>query len=437
MKRKRYAVVGVGSRSGMFINAMLGEHEEVAEVVGLCDCNATRMKFMHDRQVGKHNHPPIPMYPSAEFERMVHDRKVDCVIVTTMDRAHDAYICRAMELGCDVITEKPMTTDAEKCQRIIDTVKRTGRDLTVTFNYRYSPRNTKVKEIISAGEIGDVLSVHFEWLLDTKHGADYFRRWHRDKANSGGLMVHKATHHFDLVNWWLDSTPQRVFAMGRLGFYGRQNAETRGATTFYARATGSKSAQDDPFALHLDRDSDLKGMYLDAEHEDGYQRDQSVFGYNINIEDTMGVLVQYHNKAIMSYSLNAHCPWEGYRVMFNGTQGRLELNVQENTYVSGSKDDLNIPENHDKDEIIEQTVPHILLQKHWGKARAIAYEEAKGGHGGGDVRLLHHIFRGVQNDPMGHAAGYLDGALSILTGIAANRCFATGLPVDIDTLVRF
>ena len=68
-----------------------------------------------------------------------------------------------------------------------------------------------------------VLSVHFEWLLDTVHGADYFRRWHRQKANSGGLMVHKSGHHFDLVYWWLNAQPVTVGAMGRLGFYGVEN----------------------------------------------------------------------------------------------------------------------------------------------------------------------------------------------------------------------
>ena len=69
------------------------------------------------------------------------------------------------------------------------------------------------------GTIGDVFSVHFEWLLNTKHGADYFRRWHRDKRNSGGLLVHKSTHHFDLVNFWLGTQPKTVFAMGDLRFY--------------------------------------------------------------------------------------------------------------------------------------------------------------------------------------------------------------------------
>ncbi|HYY28187.1 MAG TPA: Gfo/Idh/MocA family oxidoreductase [Chthoniobacterales bacterium] len=65
-----------------------------------------------------------------------------------------------------------------------------------------------MKELLIADAIGEVKSIHFEWLLDTNHGADYFRRWHREKPNSGGLMVHKATHHFDLINWWLDTTPE-------------------------------------------------------------------------------------------------------------------------------------------------------------------------------------------------------------------------------------
>src|SRR5882757_4265875 len=121
--------------------------------------------------------------------------KPDFVIVTTVDATHNDYIIRAMTAGCDVITEKPLTTTAEKCQQILDAGKRTGRRCRVTFNYRYSPPRSQVKDILMSGEIGDVLSVDFHWLLNTHHGADYFRRWHSQKANSGGLMVHKATLH--------------------------------------------------------------------------------------------------------------------------------------------------------------------------------------------------------------------------------------------------
>ncbi len=73
-----------------------------------------------------------------------------------------------------------------------------------------------------SGEIGKVTSVDFSWYLDTRHGADYFRRWHRLREKSGSLWVHKSTHHFDLVNWWLDADPVEVWAVGRLQNYGKQ-----------------------------------------------------------------------------------------------------------------------------------------------------------------------------------------------------------------------
>jgi predicted dehydrogenase len=82
-----------------------------------------------------------------------------------------------------------------KCRKILDAVKRTNGTCQVLFNYRYNPAHWKVEELIAGGKIGNVKSVHFEWLLDTVHGADYFRRWHRYKDRSGGLMVHKSSHH--------------------------------------------------------------------------------------------------------------------------------------------------------------------------------------------------------------------------------------------------
>src|SRR5690606_14115977 len=114
---------------------------------------------------------------ATQFSEMIRTVKPDAVIVTSVDRTHHQYIIQAMEMGCDVITEKPMTTDAANCQAIVDAVKHTGRDLRVTFNYRYAPHNTVVRQLLKEQAIGEVFSIHFEWLLDTSHGADYFRRW--------------------------------------------------------------------------------------------------------------------------------------------------------------------------------------------------------------------------------------------------------------------
>ncbi len=436
-QRKRYAIVGLGSRSRMFSMALLQDYSAHGELVAFCDANQTRMDYYNRTFCDKLGAKPVATYKPEGFDAMIEAEQVDCVIVTTIDRAHHRYIIRAMELGCDAITEKPMTVDAPKCQAILDTQKRTGRNLTVTFNYRYAPRNSKVKELLQTGAIGQVNSVHFEWLLSTVHGADYFRRWHRDKRNSGGLMVHKSTHHFDLVNWWLDTTPETVFGFGDLRFYGRENAEERGVSKFYGRALGHPHAQDDPFALHLDRDERLRAMYLDAEHEDGYTRDVSVFGDGISIEDDMSVLVRYKNRATMSYHLTAYSPWEGYRVAFNGTKGRLEYEVHEASYVSGSEGDTNRPEIRDAKEVEVNEPARILIRPLWGKPMEVAVESGGGAQGGGDKRLLEDVFLGAQNDPLGRAANHVDGALSILTGIAANQSFATGMPVQVSTLGRF
>ena len=93
-------------------------------------------------------------------------------------------------------------------------------------------------------------------------------------------------------------------------------------------------AKDGPFALQLEDNPNLKALYLDTEHEGGYYRDQGVFGDGTNIEDTMNVIVRYWSGAVMTYSLTAYAPWEGFRVNFDGTKGRLELEVVENSYFS-------------------------------------------------------------------------------------------------------
>jgi len=427
MSRKKYVLVGTGGRAVLYCQALAVQFRGTAELAAFCDANLTRMAFAN-RLLERWGHLPVPTYPAHEFERMIREIRPDAVIVTTIDRTHHTYIVKSMDLGCDVICEKPMTIDEEKCQEVLDAVKRTGRNLRVTFNYRYAPHNTKIRELIAGGAIGDVFSVHFEWLLNTRHGADYFRRWHRDKRNSGGLLVHKATHHFDLVNFWLGTQPKTVYAQGDLMFYGKENAEKRGVTQFYSRARGSGIAKSDPFALDLESSELLKGLYADAEHEDGYYRDQSVFGDGISIEDTLGVLVRYKNKAILTYSLNAYLPWEGFQVHFNGSKGRMEVKVVEAPYVnSGGR----------KEDEGAAVMKRIRVIPMFGEAYDVPVEEGEGGHGGADPVMLNDLFGEPKPDPFRRAATHIDGALSVLTGIAGNISMRTGMPVNVDSLVKF
>lgn len=424
-RRTRYAIVGTGSRHAMYHGAILGDYAPHAELVGLCDLNPGRVEV--SRRRAQERGASVPGYVAADFERMVRETRPDAVIVTTVDATHDAYIVGALELGCDVITEKPMTTTAEKCQRILDAQKRTGRRVRVTFNYRYSPPRTQVKDLLMSGAIGDVLSVDFHWLLNTVHGADYFRRWHSQKKNSGGLMIHKATHHFDLVNWWLSGTPLTVNAVGKREFYTPAMAKRLGLQGHHERCHTCPEKGACGFFMDLAGTPNLRTLYLDQEHHDGYFRDRCVFRPDIDIEDTMNVIVGYDTGATLSYSLNAFNAWEGYHVAFNGTKGRLEHSIVEQIYVSGT--------NTVQGGIAAGGVQTRVIPLR-GAAQVVEPWTGTGGHGGGDKVMLDAIF--LPQPPADRYVRDSDergGAASILIGVAANRSFETGHTVTIADLV--
>ncbi|MEU4726649.1 Gfo/Idh/MocA family oxidoreductase [Nonomuraea dietziae] len=415
----RYGIAGLGHRAQMYVGALTGDWSDTGEIVAFCDTNQTRMDY-YNELVGR----PVPCFGPDDFAAML--ELCDAVIITTVDATHAAYVCAALDAGKHVIVEKPLTTDAAGCAAIAAAAERSTASLIVTFNYRYSPRNSAVRRLLMDGAIGEVTSVHFEWALDTIHGADYFRRWHRDKAISGGLLVHKSTHHFDLVNWWLAAAARSVYAQGELRFYGAQNAKARGMAARPERAHGAPELGSDPFLLDLSADPRLKRLYLDAEHEDGYLRDRDVFSEGITIEDNMAVLVRYDSGAMLTYSLNAHAPHEGYRVVFNGTGGRIELEVCERSWTPAH---AAIDPSAASKEHAADSWERLTLHRHWQQPSEIPIEQGEGGHGGGDRLLLNDLFRGAGDDPLARQAGYVDGIRSVLVGAAANESIRSGGPV--------
>ncbi|MGX1668814.1 Gfo/Idh/MocA family protein [Streptomyces sp. NPDC055400] len=436
---RRTAIVGTGHRAQMYTRA-LGARPHY-DVVALADPSPTRIAH-HNRLLTGLGRPQATATAPDDFADLLHRERIDDVVVTTVDATHHCYIVTALEAGCRVVTEKPLTTDAAKCRAILGAVECTGGDLSVTFNYRYNPAHEKVWQLLAGGAIGEVRSVHFEWLLDVRHGADYFRRWHREKRHSGGLLVHKSGHHFDLVNWWLNAAPSRVMAEGGLVFYGRGNGETTGLRRDYERAHGAAAATADPFAIHLAQDPALATLYLDAEAAgDSYVRDRNVFGDGIDIEDDLAVLVRYDTGATMTYHLTAYAPWEGYRVMFNGTGGRLELEVEENTWQAPRTAAATGKASHGGVVMANPGRTRILLRPLWQEPREVGFEVAPGSHGGGDLRMLKQLFGplGDGSDEgaapaAGKGATARDGALALAVGIAGNESLVTGHPVDVAGL---
>lgn len=413
--RTRYALVGVGSRGfGMFARPLVRDFADVAELVALCDANTHRMALANQR-LGTN----IPAY--TDFDAMLRAARPQVVIVCTVDGTHHHFILRALEAGCDVITEKPMTTTAEHVRAILEAERRTGRTVRVSFNARYGAPTEALKQELLRGTVGELISVDFTEYLDTEHGADYFRRWHRRKANSGGLLIHKATHHFDQLNWWIGSDPELVYALGATRYYGPTRAE-RGERCLTCAYTASC-----PFFLDLRANENLRALYLEAEGEDGYYRDRCVFADEIDIEDTLVVSIRYTNGVLVNYALYAFMPYEGQRIGFNGRCGRMEVDLVDRYHGLDAQGRLAVYRLGVR--------PDVRVSPLFGRPYTIPVEEREGGHGGADERIRAHLFRAGTPDPLGQVAGSRAGAMSVLIGVAANRSIATGQPVRIAELL--
>lgn len=403
-KRKRIAIVGTGIRAlDMWSGDVARTYPDLVEFVGICDINPGRLAYFKSATGFT-----CPAF--TDFEKMMKEVKPDMLIVTTVDATHHEFIIRGMELGADIITEKPLTTDEQKCEAILQAEKRTEKKVTVTFNYRYSPHRAKIYELLRSGTIGELTSVDFHWYLDTRHGADYFRRWHRLKEKSGSLWVHKATHHFDLLNWWIESDPSEVYATGALDFYGKNNSFRH----THCRPCPHKDSCS--FYFDITKNRTLSELYVKNESHDGYLRDGCVWKEDINIYDKMAATIKYENGVQVSYSLTAYSPYEGYRIAFNGTKGRIDLWIEESNPVE------------------EKNYDEIMVNHNFGTREFIRVPHGQSGHGGGDRLLKDSVFGIAKSDPLNQAASVRDGALSILVGIAARKSCETGQPVKIAEL---
>jgi predicted dehydrogenase len=315
--KRRLALVGTGDRgTSMWGKSVVAGFSDYVEFVALCDINPKRMEAAK-ALIGIE----VKCYPAHDFDLMIKETRPDVVIVTTTDCFHEKYIVRAMELGCDVISEKSIAIDADQCQRIADTEASTGRKVFVGFNVRHMNESIEMKKILASGELGKVFSIDYHECLDTSHGASYFRRWQGKKAYSGSLLLHKASHHFDLVNWLLESEPVDVQAIGKLAYYGHNN-NFRGRNcrncTFTAKCK---------FYWDITKDARMMALYVNCEEEDGYHRDGCVWDNEIDIYDTSSVQVNYDNGTQLTYTMHAFLPYEGQRISFSCEFGRLDVSI--------------------------------------------------------------------------------------------------------------
>ncbi|TDC26669.1 Gfo/Idh/MocA family oxidoreductase [Streptomyces sp. 8K308] len=194
-RRTRYALIGTGDRARAYVRALLREHRETAELVALLDAVSLHLDRFEDyiRALAVDGRSPV-RYGAGGLERMIGEQKIDRVILTTPDATHADLTCRALLAGADVIVEPPLAMDPAGTRAIAAALQASGGDVVVAFDQRHAPAHAALRELIAAGRLGEVTAVRADW----PSGRD--------------PLLGQASHHFDLVNWWLDDVPARVSA---------------------------------------------------------------------------------------------------------------------------------------------------------------------------------------------------------------------------------
>lgn len=426
-QKRRLALVGTGVRGISFWGKYLKEnYSDKTEFVALCDINPGRLNYAKE-YIGV----DCPTYTT--FDDMLNQESIDLLLVCTVDATHDEFIVKALNKGIDVATEKPMTTDEFKCHNILLADEKSNANVFMGFNYRYGLLFTELKKLINKQKIGQLTSIDFNWYLNVYHGASYFRRWHGIMNKSGSLLLHKSAHHFDLINWFINSEPVEVHAFGALEHYGRNNA-FRGKN-----CRNCSHIEECKFYWDITKNEHYMKLYANNEKYDGYIRDNCLWRPEIDIYDKMAVQIKYANNVQVSYSLTTYSPFEGFRIAFNGKQGRMET-WEGIPWLESKKEDqekLHEKEMDQSHTTKENKFHEITIERNFEDYEQIEFPYVRSGHWGGDKIMHDLLFRGiVPSKDILHEADSRDGAMAVLIGIAARKSIEENRAVRITELTH-
>ena len=436
---RTYALCGLSNRGvASFLAPLLGvrldttgtlgceqaveDHSHDARVVAVCDVDVQRARDVMEllRQAGAEDPPTV----HDSLVALLTAHRPDVLIIASPDDTHAGCILTALEQhDLHIIVEKPMTRTAAEARRVLAAVEEEPSRLRVSHNLRYDPRHQRIKRLLSEQVVGRPLQVMLNYFVDLRHGASYFLRWHRSRERSGGLSVHKSTHHIDLVNWWLGMEPRWVVASGGRAYFGADSPH-RPRDGSGRPLRGSSAKQADPYQVErIGRGAppepcrDFLGLAYPMQYPQ--DADRGLYDEEIDIEDHFSALIGYDG-ASLSYGITFSAPWEGYRLVITGTHGQIETSVGQ--YPDGSP----VPDTG-------KLVVHPLFSRSF----EVPDVQVGGGHERADLELRRELFgaSSAATQRLGLAASPREGAVAVAAGEAIWRSILQARLVRIEELL--
>jgi len=219
MKPVTAVVLGAGSR-GCVYASYAKTHPDELQIVAIAEPRRDRLGALADEL----NVPE--QYRFAGWKELLEQpRLADSAIICTMDDDHTVPAIKAMEMGYDILLEKPLSNQESECRAIVEAVHRTGRMLTVCHVLRYTPFYMTLKELVDRGEVGEVTTINQIENVGYWHQAHSFVRgnWRTTKETSP-MILQKSCHDMDIILWLMGKTCRKVHSFGSLQHFTAENA---------------------------------------------------------------------------------------------------------------------------------------------------------------------------------------------------------------------
>ena len=384
MEKLTFAIMGLGNRGTVYAKA-LQNFKEKAQIVAIADprrsCLDTANEYLQLPETG--------LYESAE--RMLSQPKLaDVMIVATQDAMHREHAIRSMELGYDLLLEKPISNDPEEVKEIAAVAERLGRRVVLAHVLRYTVFYRKIKQLLEEGAVGRVLNLEAAEHVSCHHMAHAYVRGHwRRKEDSSPIILAKCSHDLDLIYWLTGKKCKAVSSIGSLDFFTKENmpegAPERCADGCPAADTCPYHAQN--FYLSHIPGWPTKNMHPAPTEEnireilDTTRYGVCVFRQDNDVVDHQQTQLQLEDNVTVSFSLNGFHTRSTRTIRINGTKGELwgDLNAKE-----------------------------LYLQPHGGEVTKFEIDTISTGHAGGDEGLVEDMVAYFRDEPCSNSISTLD-----------------------------
>ena len=397
MPKIRLGIIGAGNRGiQSFAQGFAQHHSDVVEIVAVADPNTERA------QAGlKSINVEAEIHVSPE--EMLERKDIEAVVIASVDSLHADHCVMALAHGKHILVDKPLATTAADCLRVIEAFRKADKLFYMGFNLRHDPVLKCLKELLDAGTLGRIFSIHA--IEHYNGGRTYMARWNRLREFSGGLWVHKGSHDFDIMNWLLGgSRPVRVSCFANVAVLNEENlpfpvregvppGPTCSSCSYNKECPdvyGRDLAPDD-FKMVWEKLRD--GMYGErASAIDGYHVDLCIYLSDKDTHDHGFAIVEYDNGATGMHSECFVVPFSNRRYILDGTLGYGEADLHGN---------------------------RVEIRPRWTQERTVhRVDREAGGHGGADEVMLAAFVECLTTGARPTASA-VDGTWSVAVGQAA------------------